>query len=66
MNNNYLHIVEDSQFYTELSMIKESLTHLATKLHQRNEKEEFENVKYIIKGIENTIEKGYKLVENGQ
>jgi len=49
-NVNYSHVVEDSQFFTELEQI---LNYLKIK----------KNDKYLEIGIENTIKMGYKLIK---
>lgn len=59
-SSNFMQIVPDNQFYDSLDQIKYAVQRLATKLYQRNEIEEFEDCKYLIKGIENTSKK-YKL-----
>ena len=52
--NNYLHVIEDSQFITDLEMLLHYLKHKKV----MNE----EDVRYTIISIENTIKNGYKLI----
>lgn len=48
LNTNFVHVQENSQFYTDLKQIETSLTHNVDRDH-------------ILIGIQNTIKMGYKL-----
>ena len=56
--NNYLHVIENSQFITDLEMLLHYLKHKKV----MNE----EDVRYTIISIENTIKNGYKLVKDAE
>ncbi len=78
-NINYLHVVQDSQFYDDLEQIKVSLESLLSRADPIGESHTYtggsqylvlyskslkEEIEYMIKGINNTIKQGYKLNKN--
>lgn len=71
-NINYMAVEPDSQFYTDLSQLLQTMKYLKmnkTILSARAVKNSVsaqsreEEIDYIIKGLENTIDKGYKINE---
>lgn len=62
-NSNYMQIVPDSQFYDSLEQIKWAVQRLRSEfIHFNPDNTQVKEFDYVIKVIENTIEK-YKLIE---
>ncbi len=65
-----MRVIKDSQYYTELKQIKSALEIMKDLyiLKEKEDRGDFKNLPntfdYVIKGIENSIEKGYEFVEN--
>ena len=71
---NYYRVIEDSQFYTDLDMIIQSIKIAvihASDIKQKDEnhvlmKSSKEELEYILKGLENTKKQNYKLTKNDE
>lgn len=60
-NVNYINVIPDSQFYTNLDMIKHSLEIMQLYYTPNNNIKDDFSFAHMIKGIENTVERGYDL-----